>query len=257
MRPACVINCRSVYRPTRLLVTCLLLSPLALLAQTGKTDDPPGVTRLYKGKGFAGWQKYTPQSTKDTHAVITTDQNNSEIIVIRGNSPGYFVTEQPYGNYQLNFEYRWYNDPEKALAKPGEAPPRRSGVLFHIVGEGDSLWPKCVKLDLSHGRAGDLHLLTGFKLNVNEERAHPKEKNVFLRTHDGIEQPPGEWNKCSIICHGKFVSVIINEAKVLTGRESQVSRGRIALQSEAGEIHFRNITLKKLEGRPKDPDIDD
>jgi hypothetical protein len=252
MRPACLVTCR----PARWLVTYLLLSPLALLAQTGQNDDPPGVTRLYKGKGFAGWQKYTPQSTKDSHAVITTNPNNSEIIVIKGNSPGYFVTEQPYGNYQLNLEYRWHIDPEKALEKPDAAPPRKSGVLFHIVGEGDSIWPKSLKVDLSSGRAGDLHLLTGFKLNVNEERVHPKEKNIFLRTHDGIEQPPGEWNKCTIICHGKFVSVIINESKVLTGRESQVSRGRIALQSEAGEIHFRNITLKKLEGKPVDPDID-
>ncbi|MFO0813406.1 MAG: DUF1080 domain-containing protein [Gemmatales bacterium] len=243
-------------RPARWLISGLLLCPLALVAQTGKTDDPPGVTRLYRGDGFAGWQKFTPQVKNDPHSVITTNRDDPKIIVIKGNSPGYFVTEQQYGNYELNLEYCWYIDREKALEKPEAAPPRKSGVLFHIASEGDSIWPKCIKAQLAFGRAGDLQLLSGYKLTVNEERADPKDKTNFLRSHDGAEKPAGEWNTCTITCHGKFVSIKINDTQVMTARDSQYSRGRIALQSEAGEIHFRNITLKKLEGKPVDPEKD-
>jgi hypothetical protein len=125
------------------------------------------------------------------------------------------------------------------------------------MSEADSIWPKSIQARLDYGRAGDLVLVNGFTLNVNPERKDPENARRFLRSHDGVEKQLGEWNQGTITCHGKFVSIKVNDTMVVAGREAEFISGRIALQSEAGEVHFRNITMRPLEGKPVDPEKDD
>lgn len=228
------------------------LFPLAAAAQ--QAGDAEGEL-LFNNKDFTGWFKYTNDKTVDKEKLILKDPFEHHII-IKGTAPGYLITEKMYRNYQLNFEYRWFVHQIEQTEKPLDFEEFRSGVLFHIASEGDAIWHKSIKAQLRPGRAGDLQLLSGFTLNVNPERADTKSKTNFLRSHDGAEKPVSEWNQCTITCHGKFVSISLNGTKVMTARDAEFSRGRIALQSEKGEIHFRNIRLKQLEGKPVDPDKD-
>jgi hypothetical protein len=230
-----------------------LLISATLFAQPPGDQGPP---LLFNNKNFDGWLKYTNNKEVDREKLIQKDAFDHHIIV-HGTAPGYLITEKEYRNYELSFEYRWniHHSGEKA-EKPPEPEECRSGVLFHIGSEGDEIWHKSIKVELRPGRAGDLQLLTGFKMTVNPERKDPKSKTNFLRAHDGAESPPGEWNRVVINCHGKFVSVKFNDVVVMTARDAEVSKGRIAFQSEKGEIHFRNVRLKQLEGKPIDPDLD-
>lgn len=235
-----------------LILFCCTTQPLS--AQTPGASSKPEL--LFNGKNYANWQKFSGDKKVDVQQLIKMDPFD-KYIILKGTAPGYLVTEQAYGNYELSLEWRWYIDRENVLEKPGPVPDRKSGVLFHVQGEADLIWPKSIKAQLKLGRAGDLQLMKDFKLSVNPERKDPTNPNNFLRGHDGVERPLGEWNTCVITCHGKFVSVSINDVKVITARDSEFTKGRIALQSETGEIHFRNITMKKLEGKPVDPDKED
>jgi hypothetical protein len=236
---------------------CIFLV-LPLFITLAQAAQPPGddVPLLFNNRNFDGWLKYTSDKDTDKEKLIQKHGFDHHII-IAGNAPGYLITEKDYRNYELSLEYRWniHHDGEKA-EKPPEPEECRSGILFHIASEGDAIWPKCIKVELRPGRAGDLQLLSGFKLTVGEAQHDPKSKTNFFRAHDGAESPLGEWTRVVIRCHGKYVSVLFNDVKVMTARDSEVSRGRIAFQSEKGEIHFRNVRLKPLEGKPVDPDID-
>ena len=218
---------------------------------TGSKGEP-----MFNGKNFSGWYKFSGDKKINTEELILMDPFEKHII-IKGTGAGYLVTDKKYNNYQLSLEWRWAFDPEKSLSKPDERPKRQSGVLFHIAGEGDLIWPKSILAKLDAGRAGDLQLLKNFKLSVNPERIDRKMSGHFLRSHDGAEKQPGDWNECVITCHGKFISVTINGQMVMAGRESEFSSGRIALQSDTGEIHFRNVFMKPLQGKPVDPEKDD
>lgn len=240
-------------RTTAFLAVCLVGGCFAepALAQAPTQNPFP----LFNGKNFSGWYKYSGDKKVKAEELIIMDPFEKHII-IKGTAKGYLMTDKPYGDYELSFEWRWaLPDRDKPAVKPEEL-KRDSGILFHIAGEGDLIWPKSIQIQLQAERAGDLYVLNGFKLNANPERIDPKNKSRLFRLHDGIERPLGEWNSGVLTCHGKFVSMSINGTMVVAGRDPEYTKGRIALQSEAGEIHFRNINMKKLEGKPVDPEKD-
>ena len=60
------------------------------------------------------------------------------------------------------------------------------------------------------------------------------------------EKPAGEWNKYEIVVKGETMRLKVNGKLVNKATGLEVVSGPIGLQSEGGEIHFRNIKLTKL-----------
>lgn len=239
-------------------IMILTIGVLILSQANTMLAQPPAEkgTPLFNGQNFNGWYKYSGDKKVNAEDLIVMDPFE-KYIIIKGTSPGYLVTEKKYGNYELNFEWRWALDKEDVKRDPSVAPSRKSGVLFHIAGEGDLIWPKSLEAVLDFNRAGDLFLVRGFKLTLKPERIDRSNNRHFFRSHDGAERALGEWNQGTITCHGKFISIKVNDSLVMAGKEAEFTSGRIALQSEAGEIHFRNITMRPMEGKPVDPEKDD
>ncbi len=211
---------------------------------------------LFNGQNFNGWYKYSGDKKVNPEDLIVMHPFE-KYIILKGTTPGYLATDNKYSNYELNFQWRWALDPEEVKRDPAVTPVRKGGVLFHIAGDGDLIWPKSVEAVLDFNRAGDLFLIRGFKMALKPERIDRSNNRHFLRSHDGVERALGEWNQGTITCHGKFVSIKVNDTMVMAGREAEFSSGRIALLSEAGEIHFRNITMRPLEGKAVDPEKDE
>lgn len=238
--------------------TILAVGLLVLFLSQTMIAQPPANkgTPLFNGQNFNGWFKFSGDKKVNAEDLIVMHPFE-KYIIIKGTSPGYLVTDKKYSNYELKFEWRWALDKDDVKRDPSVAPERKSGVLFHIAGEGDLIWPKSVEAVLDFNRAGDLFLIRGFKMTLKPERIDRSNNRHFLRSHDGVERAVGEWNQGIITCHDKFVTIKVNDALVMAGRESEFSSGRIALQSEAGEIHFRNITMRPLEGKAVDPEKDE
>jgi len=245
-----------MFRPQT--ITILAVGLLVLLQSQTMVAQPPakkGVP-LFNGQNFNGWYKFSGDKKVNAEDLIVMHPFE-KYIIIKGTSPGYLVTDKKYSNYELTFEWRWTPDKEDVKRDPAVVPARKSGVLVHIAGENDLIWPKSVEAVLDFNRAGDLFLIRGFKMTLKPERIDRSNNRHFLRSHDGVEKPLGEWNQGTVICHDKFVSIKVNDTLVMAGRGSEFSSGRIALQSEAGEIHFRNIMIRQLEGKAVDPEKDD
>lgn len=192
--------------------------------------------QLFNGKDFTGWKKYlAPNSGADPEKIWTVKDG---VIICEGSVPGYIITEKEYENYELKLQWKWG---EKV------ATGRNSGVFVHVVGP-DKIWPKGVEAQLMHGRAGDFWLVDGFKLDVPKEQQDPRVSRHYFRLKDNVEKPLGEWNQYVIRCtKDGTVKLWVNGEFVNEGKNAEVAKGKILLQSEGAEIHFRNIELTPLD----------
>jgi hypothetical protein len=219
------------------------LAALALLgaAALGPAQEKgDGWVRLFNGKDFTGWRKFVdPRSKADPDKVWTVQDGQDGIIVCAGRPNGYLITEKEYGDFVLRVQWRW--------GKTAPARGRNSGVFVWVSGP-DKIWPKGVEAQLYSGSAGDIWLVDGFKLQVDPARQDPKQKRHFFRIDKGkmIEKPIGEWNQYEITCKGDTVKLVVNGQPENEGTMAERTKGKILLQSEGAEIHFRNIAIKTM-----------
>jgi hypothetical protein len=217
-----------------LMLTCFAVA-IALGVQPAPAADE-GWVKLFNGKDLAGWKRFLQQGKESE-----LDKNwtiDDGVIKCDGSINGYIITEKEYENYVLKLQWRWGTKVARG---------RNSGVFVHVVGP-DKIWPKGVEAQLMADHAGDFWLVDNFKLSVDKARQDPRQARHYFRLKDKekIEKPVGEWNQYEITCKGNEVKLVVNGEFVNEGKEAELAKGKILLQSEGAEIHFRNIELKPL-----------
>jgi len=63
---------------------------------------------------------------------------------------------------------------------------------------------------------------------------------------EAAEKPEGEWNVYELTVDGPSIVVVVNGRKVNEAKGASILPGRIGLQSEGGEIHFRRVELTPI-----------
>jgi len=217
-------------------LTLATLLGVAVVALAPAADQKKGeAIALFNGKDLTGWKTFVDPRDKGKTKPEQIWSVKDETIICKGRPYGYIITEKEYGDYVLELEWRW-------PAKAGN-----SGVLCHVTGK-DMIWPKSWEAQLFANHAGDIWLVSGFKMDVDKERQDPKQARHFFRmkTDKPVEKKVGEWNSYKITCKGDTVRLEINGQLVNEGKNAEKSKGKILLQSEGAEIHFRNIKLTPL-----------
>jgi hypothetical protein len=206
----------------------------ALGAPSVAEDKDQGVIKLFNGKDLTGWKAFLDPKSKAKPEDVWSVKDG--ILICKGVPNGYIITEKEYGDYVLRLQWRWTPDSDNNK--------RNSGVFVHVSGP-DKIWPKGVEAQLFRDHAGDFWLVDGFKLSVDKERQDPKSPNHFNRMKQGekIEKPIGEWNQYEITCKDGTIKLVVNDQLLNEGAHAERSKGKILLQSEGAEIHFRNIEL--------------
>ncbi len=214
------------------LIAAVLAAVLAASVPLPAGDKGDGWVKLFNGKDLSGWRVFLDPRAKDADpAKVFTVKDGT--IVCTGKPFGYLITEKDYSDYVLKVQWRWG-------AKPGN-----SGVFVHVIGK-DQIWPKAVEAQLMADHAGDFWLVDNFKLTVDPKRQDPKVARHYFRMKDHVEKPVGEWNQYEITCKGGTIRLVINGELVNEGAHAEATRGKILLQSEGAEIHFRDVMLKHL-----------
>lgn len=224
----------------------LLLAPtvLGLLLAAAPADDRAGFTPLFNGKDFAGWKAFGRKQKDGPTVGIDPKESWSVVdgeLRCTGQPTGYLVTDKEYGDYVLRLKWRY---PKGLKAGNG-------GVLIHCQ-RGDVVWPVSIEVQLRSGRAGDLWLQTAKEVELavpadRRDAADKTNRHVWRSPKDEpVEKPFGEWNQYEITCRGGDVTVAVNGRVVNGGLGGNLTKGRIALQSEATEIHFKEIEIKGL-----------
>ena len=195
-----------------------------------------GEIRLFNGKDLSGWTYHLSEPSAKMEDVWSVVQEEGQgIIVCKGRPAGYIRTTDDYTNYVLRLQWR-FNPVTKRAGN--------SGVLLRVVGP-DKVWPKSVEAQLQSGAAGDFWLIDEARLNTPAERVDQGTPRHRLRTKTN-EKPIGEWNDYEITVDGERVVLKVNGEVLNEGTGAEVVPGKIALQSEGSEIHFRNIRLTPI-----------
>jgi hypothetical protein len=218
----------------RCLLYLLLLG--ALLPAAAADDD---ATSLFDGKSLNGWT-FIVKADKDGKKADPKETWSVVDGYIRciGKPNGCMVTEKEYGDYVLKVKWRF----------PADSKGGNSGVLLHV--QDEKYWPTSVEAQLASGRAGDFWLIypPDVKLDVDLKRQDPKQARHYFRFElpESPEKKFGEWNQYEITCKGGDVTLVVNGVKVNEGKNGNLKKGRIALQSEGTEIHFKDVVIKRL-----------
>ena len=193
--------------------------------------------KLFDGISLDGWNYYLVDPNVKMDAVWSVRDG---MIVCKGRPMGYLATKKDYTNFRLLVEWRY---------APG-VEPTNSGVLMRINGKPKGL-PRCVEAQLKHGSVGDFWAFDGFKISGDPQKTTKKTSDQWgkltgiAKTADN-ENPPGEWNIYEIVADGGTVTLIVNGKQVNQAADCEITPGKIGLQSEGGEIHFRKVELTPI-----------
>jgi type 1 glutamine amidotransferase len=186
---------------------------------------------LFDGKTLSGW---THHLQEDRPAADVWNITPEGVLVCKGQPIGYLRTERDWTNYALRLEWRF--DPEKGAGN--------SGVLLRQIGP-DKVWPRSIEAQLQSGAAGDFWNIDEFPMQVAPESSGRTHGRNTKGTGTN-EKLLGEWNTYDITVWHGFVVLRVNGRILNEARRCLEIPGKICLQSEGAEIHFREIRLTPL-----------
>jgi len=187
---------------------------------------------LFNGSNLEGWGFVLQDDSKKPEEVFNVKDG---VIHIVGKPFGYMYTLNKYDNFRLHVEWRW----QKEAVNSG---------IFLYVQDDRKVWPNAIECQLKAGNAGDFVLLNGSNLaefKTKEGEARPAFP-VIKKKNESSEMAPGEWNNADITCDKGTITVFINGVLQNKGTKSLNKTGHVALQSEGGEVLFRNVRLTPL-----------
>lgn len=215
----------------------------------------------------------------DPRGVFTVVQEDGEpAIRISGEIYGGLTSLFEYDNFHLRLEVKWGTldwEPRRGL-------PLNSGVIYYGTGERGAAFglydyiigPEC---QVRQKDFGDLYMLPdtigtikGVKPDGSRVIFDPEGRDYVMRFQgeNGFralksadhEKPSGEWNVVEVLCvNGEALHIINGEVvmhvrdlkRVIDGEEIPLRRGKIQIQSEGGEVFYRNIELRLIDELPE------
>jgi len=241
----------------------LILLSLVVLTSCSKSVN------LFNGKDLTGWDTYIKQTglNNDPDKVFTVIEiDGTPAMKISGEHFGGVSTVEEFENYYLTVQFKWG---EKKYA-PKLNDKRDSGLLYHAVGEHGAdggNWMKSQEFQVQEGDCGDYWGCAGGSFDVP---VIPKGKDFLYDAHGTMtsfseqspngrhviknpdnEKPWGEWNTIEVYCIGGDAVHMMNGKVVMKLFHSNITKGKIQIQSEGAEIYYRNFRIRKISKLPK------
>jgi len=250
----------------KLLVLFTLVLPLVV-------QSKPKVEKLFNEKNLSNWEIYIAPSTSETKdALFSVVQVNGESLLhISGEVNASLATKKEYENYHLRLVFKWGEKVFKQF---------NSGILYHSYGpfgEGLGVWMSSHEFQLCTAKMGDSYCMGNSFFEI--PAAKQPDGKSFRYAKDGTksqfgvnlpgkncmkladqEKPAGEWNIVDLYCFDRtsvhVVNGVVNMINYNSGRIEKdgsvlpLTKGKIQLQSEGGELYVKSITLEKIKQIP-------
>ena len=225
-------------KPTRYGIVALLAG--LLLAATRVMAVPgPEFRDLFNGRDLAGWVNVN--TADDTWRV------KDGLLICSGHPIGVMRSEKQYENFMLHIEWM-HIEPggnsgvfiwSSAVPNPESRLP--DGVEVQML-ELD--WPK---LNVRNGVTppvayvhGELFGVGGVKTTPDNPRG---ERSMSIENR---AKGKGEWNTYDVVAVDGTIKLSVNGKFVNGITRSTQKKGYFCLESEGGEIHFRNMRILEL-----------
>lgn len=215
---------------------------------------------------------------KDDYGVFTVvAEENEPVLKVSGEIYGCVVTKKEYDNYHFRLKVKWGNK----KYPPREKLLKDSGIMYHSVGPfGKDYWRSWMlsqEFQVMEGHIGDFWSQQSSEIDIRaylpEGIMNPvaDESQPFLPLGSGseyggfcmrsanFEKKEGEWNTLDLICYegkslhivnGHVVMILQNSRFSKDGETTPLKKGKIQLQSEASEVFYKDIEIRKLKSLP-------
>jgi hypothetical protein len=271
-------------KPVKLILP-LLLCTIAFGFTTQLKKDSWEV--LFNGTDLTGWDTYIGPDlddkgkpltgaaiglNNDPRGVFTIVKDNGEnVIRISGENWGGISTKNEYENYHLQLQFKW-----GALSwgqKRGQK--KDSGLLYHCVGKHGAdygAWMRSQEFQIEEGNSGDYWGVAGGFADVPVIKQSDKEyvyspQGTLTTFKEGgahgrhcikgsdAENPPGQWNKLDLYCHGdtsihvingKVMMILYHSKQAGNGLDLPLTKGKIQIQSEGAELFYKGIKIQPI-----------
>lgn len=213
------------------------------------------------------------------HVFTTFQEADNVIIKNSGEYYGCLISKKEYENYHFQLKYKWGDKTwayRKNLLKD-------SGILYHSIGpmavEYWRSWMLSQEFQIMEGHTGDYWSQATSAIDIRAYKpegnlnpmAHYSQdylpismrspyKNYCLRSSN-YENAADEWNTLDLYCfkdkslhvvNGRVVMILKNSRyQDSEGNTIPLTKGKIQLQSEAAEVLFKDIRIRKIDSFSK------
>lgn len=209
------------------------------------------------------------------------EEEGEPVLRISGETYGCVISNEAYRNYHLRLQVRygqkrWVPRLDKALD---------SGVLYHSTGNpGVDYWHtwmrsfefQVMQSGTPEGNCGDFWSIEKTKADIKISRPDPDKRTYyydpegewltvgyqgvtnFCGTND-YNSPEGEWTTLELICYeGKSLHIVNGQVAMALKNlryateqgDRPLAEGKIQLQSEAGEVFYKDIEIRPIKQIP-------
>jgi hypothetical protein len=200
------------------------------------------------------------------------------LLQVSGRGYGYLATKQVFSDYHMVVEFRW----GEYTWGNRKARARDNGVLVHAFGPHGACggtWITSIEANIIEGGMADIIAISSklpdgtvlrpsvtceLELDRDGEqrwkRGAPRqtvtsgrvnwakrdedwEDRIGFRGKEDLDAPIGEWNRLEIIAKGNTLRYLFNGHVVNEAFDVSPCEGRVCVQTEAAEIHFRRWEL--------------
>ncbi|MCX6236455.1 MAG: DUF1080 domain-containing protein [Bacteroidia bacterium] len=258
----------------KLILFCIVIS----VTVTGFSQK--GMKSLFNGKNLKGWNTYIGPKEKggvpiglnaDPLKIFTiAELDGVKVLHISGEVNASIATAKEYENYHVRMVFKWGNKVYSKL---------NSGLLYHSYGPfgaGLDVWMSSHEFQLCTGKMGDSYCMgksyfeipaiksddgktftysaSGVKTQFGQGKTAP----IAAKSAD-YEKPKGEWNVIDLYCfgrtsvhvvNGKVNMVNYNSGKIENGKVLPLTKGKIQIQSEGGELFVKSLEWEPIKEIP-------
>ncbi|HEU5080814.1 MAG TPA: DUF1080 domain-containing protein [Opitutaceae bacterium] len=217
---------------------------------------------------------------KDATHVFSVEEIDGKLAVhVSGEFYGCIITKQEFENYRLKLKVKWGTK---------KWPPRLDklrdgGVLYHSNGPCGvdywRAWARSQEFQIMEGHMGDYWSIESSAIDIRAYLpegtmnsvadatqsflafgAKPSVSGFCLR-HENAESKPGEWTDVELVCfkgkslhiiNGHVVMVLKNSRYMKDGVAVPMTKGKIQLQSEAGELYYADVKIQEIDSLPQE-----
>ncbi|MFN8709330.1 MAG: DUF1080 domain-containing protein [Planctomyces sp.] len=186
--------------------------------------EPPEFRVLLSSDLTKDWKCYHSDSEFSMQSVwrmTPAEDGGDPVLVCTGQPKGFLYTTETFADFELTLEWKFPKDANG-----------NSGILL-FVQEEPRIWPTSMQVQLHQPKAGSV-IPSG------------DAKSDGMTDKTDLARPIDSWNECRIVSRGGKLTVDINGTSAGETTGITPCSGRIGLQSEGSEVHFRRIRIRPL-----------
>jgi hypothetical protein len=226
-------------RRMRLAAALLLIVPALSGTVFTQSPDTAKFVDMFNGRDLSGWVNIN--TNPDTWKI------RDGMLICSGRPIGVMCSEKQYENFVLHIEWRHMESGGNSGvfvwsdSKPDERSRLPNGVEVQML---ELAWPD---LNMRNGVRppdayvhGELFGVGGVKTTPENPRG---ERSMSIENR---AKGKGEWNVYDVVAVDGNIKLAVNGKFVNGITRSTQKKGYFCLESEGGEIHFRNMRIMEL-----------